>query len=742
MIDFLATDLIFQPFKLTRNRIQHVINAALPDTYPDRNLLKYLLTIQVPDYPGSNTYVDLITIPNREKPPVVEGTSTRYDGASFVFDSLLDGLLKRNKPTYRLSTIAATAQLTIPYRLIETVQYNGSTAYTNNLPASWAMKMGLTESDFDQWGTRVTSTYQATNRKFLTWQPNNKYITATQEEYLYFLLNFTPTPSTIKLRVKAIYTADAQSDASEQLLTPMQLSGVQFGQVVCVPVGAYLMGFNTAKTLQSYQVWLSNQDNDRLSEIRTFHLDYRVFAQERGLLFSNSFSCFDTMRLTGISTEALQVKRYSAYREKPLYQPADFTEFYVVDRAGGREITISTGFFERNVAATLRYFDELLLTEECYLITDRNHEPLELLTNTLVDHNDNPDLVARQFTFRYVREQKSFSFLPASPPFEARPTYWKANGIVQVLDGFGKRTGFVRPVKIVKTYLDDDTPVIPYTVKPNTPGDPDYIDMTYDSGIVSGSTPYPNTRIERNTTFSREGCPQGYFGRPVTIIIPAGKYGGEAQGVADAMAESEYQSLNTQEYVNNVGVCELLFYSAAMSVSSTFKRQGCVAPNVGGSWTISSPANAFTSNISQQDADAKAAAYITTLDTQANADLYASCVQGQFYTMSLGSNQANYRVYVTPNVGYSFQIGGNVSPFNLGISKGQFRDYLVTTPNSSVTLRHDSQSQGTVLVNYEIYINGVWHSASSITIPNTQGMSAFLSLPSASAGNLIFVRIF
>lgn len=736
MIDF-AAELVFQPWKLSRNRIQHVINAASPDTYPNREQLKYLLTIQVPDYSGSNTYVDLVTIPNREKPPVVEGITSRYDGASFVFDSLLDGLLKRTKPAYRQPAIGATSQLTTPFRLIETVQYNGSTAYTNNLVPTWCFKMGLTETDFDQWGTRFTSTYQAKARQFLTWQPNFKRVTPTQEEYLYFLLNFTPTPSTVKLRVKAVYT-----DATEQLLTPLSLSGVQLGQVVCVPVGVYILGVNLKK-LQSYHVWLSNENDERLSEVRTYFVEHRIFSQSRGLLFSNSFNCFDTLHLTGVSTETLQAKRYAAYREKPLFLASDFTEFYVVEKAGTRELTISTGFFERNVSEQLRYLDELLLTEECYLITDRNHEPLELLTNTLVDHNDNPDLVARQFVFRFVREQKSHSRLPIAPPFESRPTYWKANGIVQVLDGFGKRTGFVRPIKIVKTYVDDDTAVIPYTVKPNTVGDPDYIDSYFDSSVVIGSTPFPSAAINRNTTFNRIGCPEGYSGGPATILIQSGKYGGESAGMSDALAEAEYTSLNTQSYTDIYGACTLLFQSAAYSRLSTFSRNNCSnSSDFGGQWTISVLAGAYTSSISQTDADNLAIAYVNSQDTQANANMFGSCVAGWLYTKNITSGRTNVRARNSNGPGFYLYTDTYLTP-NTNVD----RELL---PGQSFYVGFNWFGMtGSRSYNYELYRNGVLSASGSGTVTNpapgtsaTQQLVGFPTFTTGAAGELLYLRIF
>lgn len=571
-MDFLADYLIFQPFSLTRNRLEHNIPAADPDDYPDRNALKYHLTLKVPDFAGSSNFIDLITIPQREKPPVVEGAVSRYDGANFRFDSVIDGLLERQKPAFRQSTMSVVASLTSPYCLVETTKSNDTPVTTTTRAPKWAIKAGFTESDYDQWGERFFSTHQATARQFLTWKPNHQRIARDQEEYLYFLVNFTPTPSLLKLRAQVTFV-----DGTTQTVTLLTLRSVQFGQIVCIPIHPYIL----PQGVRYYEVWLSNELNDRISEIRTYHLDYRTVAQQRSIIFNNSFHVFDTLRLTGVSTETLKATRYVADRERPLNAPADFSEFYVIETAGIREITISTGFFDRNVAANLRYLDDLLLTEECYLITDRNHEPLELLTTSLLDHDDNPDLVARTFQFRYIREQNSYSRLPVAPPMPTRPTYWKPAGLVYLLDAMGKRTGMVRPLRLVLTYVDDDTTVSPYTSKPNVPGDPNYIAEYTDPAIVVGSTPYPSALLERATTFRRTTCTGGLEGGPATIIVPASKYGGEQAGAADALAEAEYNSLNTQAYADANGTCTLLANYTATVPAGHFHYRSNAPAQVG-----------------------------------------------------------------------------------------------------------------------------------------------------------------
>ena len=624
MIDFLATNLVYQPITPTRNTARYNIPAVSP-TVTDRANLKYNLKISVPSYTGSADYVPLVEIPNREKPPFLDGTTTIYEGASFILDSILDSLLKRQKPDYRQTNISIVAGLSIPYLLQEVVSQGDTIISTTNLPAKYALKCGFSPEDFAQWGVRFFSNYLAAQKQFLTWQLNNKPVAYNQEEYLYFLLNFTPVPTTIKLRVKALY-----SDYTEEVFSAKQISGVKYMQVLCIPCGAFLFDFQPTKTLHSYQVWLSNEADNRISEVRTYIIQDIKYAQKREILFSNSFSCFDTLSLTGVSTESLQVDRFAAYREKPAYKPNDWSELYVAYRDATRTLTVSTGFLQRNVVESLRALDELFLSEEVYLITDRNHEQLELISNTLLDHSDTTDLVARELQFRLVRTVTGFSRLPIAPPTASRPTYWKPFDTTHVLDAYGKRTGYVVAVKLVLYYADDDTPVHPHTQKPNNPNDPDYIPPTVNPTIVAGYTPYPSAAISRPSTFVRNNCTLGKVGQTIQITIPAGKYGGEQPGLADSLAEAEYNSLNTQENVNANAVC--LYLSAAISRPSTFVRNNCASNATGATWTIVVPYGAYTSTVSQSEADTLANNYANSLDTQANANTNAVCVPVWQYT--------------------------------------------------------------------------------------------------------------
>jgi hypothetical protein len=322
-----------------------------------------------------------------------------------------------------------------------------------------------------------------------------------------------------------------------------------------MPVGPAVLGLTSS--VVKYEIWLAEgPDRNRVSQVRTYWLDRRYRSQERFILFSNSLGGFDTLRLLGDGSETLTTQRSTAELERPAGAPADFSELRVIHLQGSRSLTVSTGWLEQRAREQLNYLDELLLAKEVYLVDERGHQALELLTTALVDREDNTDLLARSFSFRIVAPEFNYSTMPAAPATPARPTGWRGVGAVQVLDGNGKRTGKGRPLKLQKYYQDDGSTFKPITEKPNQPGDPDYQPSLPMPGIEAGSTPFPSRELQRATTYTRNTCQNGQLGEAAMVVVPSGKYGSEtSQADADAKAEAEFQQLNTQAYANTYGAC-------------------------------------------------------------------------------------------------------------------------------------------------------------------------------------------
>lgn len=553
MIDPIATDLSHLPLKFSRNKLTHTIEAADP-ALENRVGLKYYLTLDVPEFPFSENFEWLHTSEGRETPVNNQSGVQVYSGAEFRYNSgrngKIDGLLSYTKPRQKQSDMSVSLSQTMAFRLTEEIKGGvPEVDISNQLAKSYAIKAGLANEDFYAFSESFFNTWQTTARQFLTWQPNNKRVSPQQEEYLYFLVNFTPKPQSLRLRFQSYNSDGSASDA----VTAMPLANPLLYSVVCCPVGMQALDVNPQAV--RYDVWLSNEQNKRVSEVRSYIVDQSLEEYDRSILFVNSLGGWDTLRLTGQGQRSLKVIQSTADIERPANAGVDFSELKIIAIEGEYDLQISTGYFKRDAINYLKYLDELLLSEEIYLITDKGHRPLQLTTNALTDQSDNQDLIARTFGFRILDTVENFSNLPASEPQEPRETTWRGLSLKQVLDPYGKRTGYLSFERLEKVYIDDNSLVKPYTVKSNSQGDPDFIPAIKDSTIEPGSTPFPSIGISREGKFKRDNCDPNYLGGSATIVVEAGAYGGEKEGDADTLAEGKFNSMNTQEYANTNGTC-------------------------------------------------------------------------------------------------------------------------------------------------------------------------------------------
>lgn len=602
-IDPLATNLAFLPLQLSRNTLEHVIDPA-DTSITDRSGLRYYLELLVPEFTGSSNFERLVKMPGSEKPPLAGNGSSIYEGCFYQINELLDGFLDYQKPAPATADMCILSTLTMPYMAKESIENNGVllAGSSKDVASKWLLKAGLSEADFAGWGTAFFTTYLSQSRQFLTWQPDNKLVSPGQEEYLYYLLNLQPTPTTLLRRARLTH-----QNGLVETLTLGTLTGGQPYQVVCVPVGPTALAL--PDTVARYEVWLSDADLNRISQVRTYQIDRQFRSQQRAILFSNSLGGWDTLRLLGEGSETLTTQRATAERERPAGAPADFAELRVIYIQGARTLTVSTGYFEQQASQYANYLDELLLAKEVYLVDERGHQPLELTTNSLVDVEDNTDLLSRSFTFQFATPQLNHSSLPTAPATATRATGWRSVGIVHVLDSFGKRTGFGRPLKFQKYYLDDGSTYKPITEKPNQPGDPDYISSLPLPGVEPGSTPFPSQALSKPTTFKRATCGNGQTGDVAIITIPAARYGSEiSQAEADGKAETEFNQLNTQAYADQFGTCTAVpeLYEVAVAAGQWYYRTsdptkteiewyqyGSSQPPIGNTWSLQGQNRAF-----------------------------------------------------------------------------------------------------------------------------------------------------
>lgn len=115
--------------------------------------------------------------------------------------------------------------------------------------------------------------------------------------------------------------------------------------------------------------------------------------------------------------------------------------------------------------------------------------------------------------------------------------------------------------------------------------------------VVMASTLYYN--VVKSGNFTRNNCGGGSSGTTVTYTVAANTYVSAAsQTDADARAQTDVNA-NGQNYANTNGQC---MWSSAVK-SGTFTKNNCASGGTGSQVTYNVAAGAYTSTISQADAD-------------------------------------------------------------------------------------------------------------------------------------------
>ena len=549
-MDYLANFTVVD-LALSKNPIILNIDPLSPTEYPTRAGLRYLLDIYLPKYFQASEYQLLTTLEASEEPPVFTADSAIYAGAYFDVADLLHTQLESCPPEHGQQAIMVCDTLTTSY-YGQARRFDGETLIdTTQLPSRHVYRGGIAPSHYADFKDTFFSRYTE-GRKFLTYKPNFSSIRPNQPEYLTYLTNINPAPSELRLRVTVLFASGVRST-----ITRITLSGVQGMTAYCIPVGMQALDLLGLGDIVQYEVWLSNQHNERLSEIRTYFVDTSYVRNERYILFENSLGAFDTLPIMGDGIETLRVTReladaFTGYDYLPTARER------IINRVTGeRELAVAFGYPRHQVHAQKAWWQELLLSEQFYLVTDRTHIPLSPVTDTYLAHSDAEDLIARGMAFRYTNQERSYSQLPIIPDAPARATGWRGDApACQINASTGLRTGQKRFGVLVKYYLDTGEDVKPYTQKTNNPGTEGYIDSWASDDCDASNTPYLSEAISALSTFTKAGCAPGQVGTRWTITIPANTYGSEtSQADANARAQAAWAAQDTQANANLYGSC-------------------------------------------------------------------------------------------------------------------------------------------------------------------------------------------
>lgn len=555
----IAANIGHLPMVFARNQVIVWVNAA-DEAIVDRSGLTYHLQVYKPKALQSAEFEVYVEISGSEVPPYLDSDAMIYEGWKPDISTFLDGLLEWVVPDRDITEIEAVVGMVTPYKVKTWIENNGVMidGSTNELPISYAIKGKLNENQFPVWGSQFFSSYLDSTMKFLTWQPNEVDIDRNMPVFLSFLVNFLPKPESIRLVSRLTY-----DDDSTEIRVLKTLSSVSQYSMIQIGVGFAALGLEAIETsvgkeIFCYEVWLVNEVDMRVSEMRKYFVTCEPERQTRYLIFNNGLGGFDTLRVTGEVMRKLKMGVNLAERALEPGYVVSSEEVFVTSRKGERLLTVYTGYNENS--DWIDYMEEMAWAERFRLVTKEGYLPLVPLDGEFAHKGDAEYIAGREWSFKESKEALAYSDLPVGSMPDERPTAWiPENPYCLIDDGNGFRTGYRGAAKLRLYYVDVNPPqrVAGVGLKNNVPGTEGYVPPMLSDLCAIGTAAFTNVLLSKEASFTKNDCAVGTVGTVPTIVIPAGTFGGSTLVEANQRAEAEYKRLNTQAYANANGTCEI-----------------------------------------------------------------------------------------------------------------------------------------------------------------------------------------
>ncbi len=230
---------------------------------------------------------------------------------------------------------------------------------------------------------------------FLTNQPDNKKIRYDQPERLFFML--TKSVSQLKLQFTCNFS---EGHVETKLVTFDYPEAYCVHELVITPDTNSLDALVSGYSLESFSVYLRDQDNERISEIRSYEIDRNIYFQEKTFLFRNSLSGYDTLRTTGQNnySEAFSKQKILVNKEIPETQTWDHNVVH--------SNTANSGNILLDSREAVDWMIEFFLSQEIYEIIDGIKVPIMITSSKIKKYADGEFLFDVDFTYQQSWEDK------------------------------------------------------------------------------------------------------------------------------------------------------------------------------------------------------------------------------------------------------------------------------------------------------------------------------------------------
>jgi hypothetical protein len=234
------------------------------------------------------------------------------------------------------------------------------------------------------------------NNYFLSWAPLTRIIGPEEPIKLYYI-NHTAATS-LKLKAK-LYTASSNSTITIDTVTGVADKAMY--EMVLSPAKVGYTGLS-GQTLVKIEVWIDNESDVRVSEIRTFILDYSHYEHTRYFIFRNSLGAFECLRTTGLLISAGTYEREIANVEVDSDYISKDREDISVSNIEQQKFTLAMGWLNRygNADEYRNWLRDFAGSREVYQVIGNTLKPIRITSSSLDAGKDRD--TTKGFIFEFV----------------------------------------------------------------------------------------------------------------------------------------------------------------------------------------------------------------------------------------------------------------------------------------------------------------------------------------------------
>jgi len=224
----------------------------------------------------------------------------------------------------------------------------------------------------------------------------------SQPQFLYF---FNTRVSGAGTRLKAKWHFNEGGSAEEILSVFDMLQHEKYGFNVRFDK-AFIPANHAGKSVSHYEIWLESSAGSRLSEVRTYILDYSILQYLRYFLFLTSWGAVETLATIGQGSSEYQIEQQEAARVRISGSPLSAGDRSVFGISLTDHFKVNTGWLTNDELIMLRDF---ILSAKKYRYYVGRLLPIALTSDKISEKDDANRLYKQLFEYKYLITDDAFT---------------------------------------------------------------------------------------------------------------------------------------------------------------------------------------------------------------------------------------------------------------------------------------------------------------------------------------------